>query len=136
VGPGGVAAWLVSSAVGVYLVDFGGAFGATWSAPITAMVSASVYGASLEFSRESWFRMRRPHDPRLEVDDVWEARVRCESCDKSYIAIEMDRHPCAGHEPICASCATGAHFYLQARQEAKASQAESAVAAPAPVTHV
>lgn len=131
--PGGVAAWLVASAAGIVLVDFGGAFGATWSAPIAAVLAAVIYAVSLEFSRDSWFRMRRPYDPRLEVDDMWEARVRCGTCEKSYIAVEMDRHPGASHEPICASCATGAHFYLEARKEAREETTEHAVPAPEPV---
>ena len=49
--------------------------------------------------------MERPDDPTDEVDDPWEARVRCHACDKSYIAQEMDRDPTAGHQAICAACA-------------------------------
>ena len=64
--------------------------------------------------------MARPNDPRLEVDDVWQARIRCASGDKSYIAQEMDRDPGAAHEPLCASCAAGMRFFRGAYEEARA----------------
>jgi len=106
INPGGMAALLVSAAVGIYLLAGAGAFGATWSTPITALVAAAVYLVSLTFARRGWFVIDRPHDPRSEVDDVWTGRVRCHVCDKSYIAVEMDRDPTAGHQAICGACAT------------------------------
>ncbi|WP_229841409.1 hypothetical protein, partial [Streptomyces brasiliensis] len=62
-------------------------------------------------------RLARPHDPRDEVDDVWEERVQCHACAKSYVAIEMDRDPTVGHAAICASCASSAAFLAAARAE-------------------
>ena len=59
-------------------------------------------------AQPQWFAMARPYDPIDEVEDAWEARVRCHRCDKSYVAHEMDRDPTGGHEAICAACATGA----------------------------
>jgi hypothetical protein len=74
---------------------------------------------SLEFAHRSWFMLDRPYDPRSEVDDPWEARVRCESCGLAYIAYEMDRDPSSGHRPICASCASAKPSLLRdARREA------------------
>ena len=52
----------------------------------------------------------RAHDPRDEVDDVWQDRIRCHACGKSYVAVEMDRDPAHGHEAICAACATSSPF--------------------------
>ena len=37
--------------------------------------------------------------------------MRCHRCDKSYVAQEMDRDPTAGHQAICAACATGTAFF-------------------------
>ena len=42
---------------------------------------------------------------------------RCSRCHKSYVAVEMDRDPSRGHEPICASCATGHNFRAAALAE-------------------
>ena len=68
--------------------------------------------------------MERPGDPALEVDDPREARVRCHRCDRSYIAHEMDRDPIAGHQAICAECATGRAFY---RRRARGGQERSLI---------
>ena len=48
------------------------------------------------------------------------ARPACAAtaCDRSYIAQEMDRDPTAGHQAICAECATGPAFFTAARHEA------------------
>lgn len=39
--------------------------------------------------------------------------------DRSYVAHEMDRDPTAGHEAICAACATGRAFHTAASHEAR-----------------
>jgi purine-cytosine permease-like protein len=121
VNPPGLIAWLISSGVGIVLLFGAGAFGQTWSAPITFALAVSIYGVSLEFARRGWFVLDRPYDPRSEVDDVWKARVRCDFCNRSYIAYEMDRDPGSGHRPICASCASAKPSLLrEARREAHA----------------
>jgi hypothetical protein len=132
INPGGVVAWVVAAAVGIFLLEGGGAFGDTWSAPITAVLAAGIYLASLEVARRTWFVIDRPGDPRDEVDDPWTARVRCHACDKSYIAVEMDRDPTAGHQAICAACATKRpgfyHAALDERMAAPAGTAEAELA--------
>jgi purine-cytosine permease-like protein len=126
VNPPGVIAWLVSSGVGIFLLFGAGAFGQTWSSPITFALALVIYGVSLEFAHRSWFMLDRPYDPRSEVDDQWEARVRCDSCGLAYIAYEMDRDPSSGHRPICASCASAKPSLLRdARREAEALRHES-----------
>jgi purine-cytosine permease-like protein len=126
VNPPGIIAWLVSSGVGIFLLFGTGAFGETWSPPITFVLALGIYGVSLEFARRGWFVLERPYDPRSEVDDEWEARVRCAFCDRSYIAYEMDRDPASGHRPICASCASARPSLLrEARREAHAFRDES-----------
>ena len=109
------AVWVVVSLVGVLLVELAGPFGATWSAPITFVLSATGYALVARFDA----LLHRPHDPRDEVDDAWETRIRCHLCDRSYTAVEMDRDPADGHRAICAGCATvSPSFYKAARAEA------------------
>lgn len=112
----GVVAWLAASALGIYLVEGGGTFGATWSAPITLLLAVVAYGALVKATRSPL--LARGRDPRDEVDDVWTARIRCHECDKSYVAIEMDRDPSAGYAAICSSCAAASpHFYQAAHRD-------------------
>ncbi|NMI00993.1 purine-cytosine permease family protein [Pseudonocardia acidicola] len=109
------AVWVVVSLIGILLVELTGPFGATWSAPITFILSAAGYALVYRFDA----LLHRPSDPRAEVADAWEARIRCHVCDRSYTAVEMDRDPSAGHEAICAGCATASpSFYRAARIEA------------------
>lgn len=135
INPGGMVALLVSAAVGIFLLAAGGSSGATWATPITALVAAGVYLASRFIGRVHWFVIDRPNDPRSEVDDMWTARVRCHACDKSYIAVEMDRDPTAGHLAICAACATrrpGLHrAAVREHAEARAHEADAMSAADA-----
>lgn len=110
------AVWLVVSLLGIYLVEQGGTVGATWSAPITLVLSVLGYIATYRFDA----MLRRPNDPREEVENEWEARVLCHACEKSYLAIEMDRDPREDHAAICAGCAAAdAGFYRAAVEEAR-----------------
>jgi hypothetical protein len=93
-----------------------------WGLPLTFVLSFGVYSLALTAAKPSWFAMARPNDPRDEVSDPWEDRVRCHACDKSYLAQEMDRDPSAGHQAICAACATGPAFYGAAKAEATAAR--------------
>ncbi len=106
--------WVVVSVLGILLVELGGTFGATWSAPITFVLAAAGYSAVARYD----VVLRRGNDPRDEVDDPWEARVRCHVCNKSYVAQEMDRDPSSDHAAICSGCAAAsAPFYRAAVAE-------------------
>lgn len=108
--------WLAVSILGIYLVEQGGVAGATWSAPITFVLSLLGYVVTYRFDA----LVHRPHDPCEEVEDEWESRVQCHECQKSYVAIEMDRDPRVGHDAICAGCAAADPvFYHAAVQEAR-----------------
>lgn len=121
VNPAGVGAWATSSAIGIALVLFGGGTGALWAPPVAFLVAGAIYAVALAFRRDGWFTMERPHDPRTEVDDMWEARIRCHRCEDSYIAYEMDRDPSADHAPICLACASDdLEFQRAADREAAA----------------
>jgi purine-cytosine permease-like protein len=119
--PGGIAAWVIATAVGVILKISDtpqSQFFDTWGLPLTFALAIGIYVAATTVAKPGWFEMKRPHDPLDEIDDPWEARIRCHSCDKSYVAREMDRDPTAGHQAICAACATGAAFHAAAHREA------------------
>lgn len=109
----GVVAWFVASGLGILLYEAGGTVGATWSSPVTLVTSVLLYALA---SRLSWrVVLDRPGDPRDEVEDMWEARIRCHSCDRSYIAVEMDRDPSTpDHAPICADCGSASTAFLRA----------------------
>jgi len=116
----GIIAWLVASAVGIYLTEQGGSFGVTWAPPITLAIAVGLMWVLLAMTSEKSWVMKRANDPRAEVDDPWEARVRCHVCDRSYIAIEMDRDPSNAHKAICAGCASeSTTFYHAAHEEAR-----------------
>lgn len=111
----GLLAWFVASVTGIVLVQAAGTFGGTWSAPVTFVIAAVLYTAGRLLTGEQQVVLKRPHDPRDEVEDPWEARVRCASCSLSYIAQEMDRNPATPNLlPICAECGSNDRDYLQA----------------------
>jgi hypothetical protein len=91
--PGGLLSWTIGSAIGVYLIADGEPAGVTWALPTTFTVCGGLYALALAAARPGWFVTHRPHDPRLEVADAWQQRILCESCDRSYVAVEMDRRP-------------------------------------------
>ncbi|MCE0762640.1 thiamine permease [Pseudonocardia kujensis] len=121
VNPAGLTAWIVSSGVGIVLIATGSPIASTWALVLTFAVSVLVSAALLAVSGNRWAALGRPHDPRDEVADVWDDRIRCHSCERSYVAVEMDRDPSRGHLPICASCATGHTFRAAAVAESTAS---------------
>jgi hypothetical protein len=125
--PAGLGAWIISSGVGLYLLFATEAFGVTWSPIITFALAILIYGIALRFARREWFVLERPYDPKEEVEDPWEARVRCSQCDHSYLAVEMDRDPRSSYAPLCAACATvaGPDFHRQAASESERLSAPS-----------
>jgi purine-cytosine permease-like protein len=114
VNPAGTLVWLTSSAVGILMVAFGGDQGAVWAPAVSCGVAAGLYAIALRFSKDSWFTTARPFDPRGEVDDPWQVRIRCHRCGDAYIAYEMDRDPSADHQAICLACASNTPGFLRA----------------------
>jgi purine-cytosine permease-like protein len=119
---GGITAWVASSGVGIYLIASKNGLASTWALVITFILAVVIYAAFLVAGRGGQTVLDRPFDPHTEVDDLWNDRIQCAVCDKSYVAIEMDRDPGNGHRPICASCATGRSF--RAATLAEASEGE------------
>ncbi|MCM2388195.1 purine-cytosine permease family protein [Streptomyces albipurpureus] len=124
IAPGAVV-WLVSSLTGIMVLEFTGTFGTTWSSPLTFVLSIVLYLLALRVANSPV--LRRGLDPRDEVDDIWETRVRCHRCDHSYIAAEMDRDPSAEGSPaICADCGGRSRTFRRAvLAEARASRGTS-----------
>ncbi|SNR65466.1 Purine-cytosine permease [Haloechinothrix alba] len=114
-------AWGLGTGVGMLMIgiDEQTSWSATLALPVAFVVSAITELIVLSTGKTDASGLSRPHDPRHEVDDPWEARVRCHRCEKAYIAVEMDRDPSNEHRAICASCAqTSPTFVRQARREA------------------
>ena len=125
----GLVAWFGASATGIALVQAAGSFGATWSAPDPSW-SRRRYAIGRLAIGERRIVLDRPFDPRSEVEDRWETRVRCSSCDRHYVAQEMDRNPATpDHAPICAECGSNDIGYLRASY-AEARSGGAAVATP------
>ncbi|MFC0452286.1 purine-cytosine permease family protein [Rhodococcus jostii] len=106
--------WFASSILGIVLYQYGGSIGATWSTPVTFVLAAAAYATVFKLQSKN-ILLQRSHDPRDEVADIWETRVKCHVCDHSYIAVEMDRDPSTTGSPaICAACAGLSRSYRRA----------------------
>ncbi|GAB2915955.1 hypothetical protein [Streptomyces heilongjiangensis] len=115
-------AWaiLVATAVGIFITEEGtpGSWYVLTAPLITFALAAAVYAVALRAGGSRL--LKRRHDPRDEIDDVWRQRVRCHVCDRSCTAVEMDRDPSAGQDLICAACAEGSGAFMAAvRAEAR-----------------
>ncbi|WP_051342612.1 SCP2 sterol-binding domain-containing protein [Pseudonocardia spinosispora] len=116
----GVLAWVLGSAVGIGLLNLAGVPGATWYAPAAFAVSFVCYLGALLWDSRVGEVPARPYDPRDEVADPWESRIRCHACDRSYVAQEMDRDPSAAHHAICCECAAQSPAFLAAARRESA----------------
>jgi purine-cytosine permease-like protein len=103
----GLAAWLVSAGVGIYLVEAPNAPASLKElAVLIAFVLAVVlYAIAVRLPLST---RGAAADLRNDVPDAWETRVLCHNCRKSYIAQEMDYDRKAGNAAICDACATSA----------------------------
>jgi len=118
--PAGILAWAAATAFGLVVKITDTTSGQFWEVAgliITFLIGFGVYFLLTMVARESWFVLWRPYDPKKEVDDAWEARIRCHRCDKYYVAQEMDRDPTANHQAICAACASGPGYQAAASRE-------------------
>lgn len=98
----GAGAWVGASAVGIALTEQKASAVLAQLAPvITVALAAGLYWLALKFAPDAV--RRTGDDPRDEVEDVWETRVRCHACDRSYVAVEMDRT--AKATVVCSACA-------------------------------
>jgi purine-cytosine permease-like protein len=121
----GLVSWIVASGVGIALTESGASWAVTWAPVITFALGVVIMWVTMEVAAKRLWVMARPNDPRDEVADPWEARIKCHVCERSYIAIEMDRDPSHEQKPICAGCASESmSFYKAASEEADNGVAE------------
>ena len=101
----------------------------TWGLVITFALSVLLYAGPSFISKEGWFALRRPFDPRDEVAERLGGPGPLWGVQKSYVALEMDRDPRHDHQAICASCATGGDFRQAAVAESSSTRGAATVAA-------
>jgi hypothetical protein len=101
----GIAAWLIGSGVGVALMEGGTGIAVTFAAPLAFVTAGGLYALLKVTAPAHWFTTPRSEDLREELSHLPEARVRCSQCERSYLAVEMDRDTNRAMAPICASCA-------------------------------
>jgi purine-cytosine permease-like protein len=121
----GTWAIILASAVGISLFEFGteGSWYVLTAPLITLIVASAFYAIALNVRSYDSMKMKRAHDPRDEVDDIWSTRIECHVCERSYTALEMDRDPSADHKAICSACAEmNRPFLAAAYEEAKRSR--------------
>lgn len=105
----GLAAWLVSAAVAIWLEESSAApVKLAAIAPVAALVISVVLYAVIFLAVSGRREVLPVSDIRDEVSDPWRDYVECTACSKSYVAYEMDRDVhSADHRPICDACAIG-----------------------------
>ena len=127
----GAGAWAVATLFGIALLQFGQA--GSWyvvSAPLLIAVMAAVLYVAIDRSGGTRL-LRQGPDLRDEVRDPWRTWVKCHACQRSYIAIEMDRNPASEQQAICAGCAEADLEYLEAaRNEARAARRSARSSGP------
>ncbi|MGK5171068.1 purine-cytosine permease family protein [Geodermatophilus sp. CPCC 205761] len=102
----GLAVWVVSAGVGIFLLE-------TTSVPALFTAAAQVVALVLSVVLYAVVvtvlppRVRTGLDPRQEVPDAASTWIECHVCEDSYVAVEMDRDPGADDAPVCDACATG-----------------------------
>ncbi|MFG2791014.1 purine-cytosine permease family protein [Streptomyces sp. NPDC048419] len=101
----GLAAWVLASAVGIFLAEAHGVPAAlAGAAPLVALVvSAVLYAIAVKLRPPAV--PDRP-DPRAEVAEPAGTWAECHRCEKAYVVLEMDREPAAGGAAVCDACAT------------------------------
>ncbi|NUR62865.1 MAG: permease [Catenulispora sp.] len=101
----GLGAWVLASAVGIYLTEAPGVNTTlAGAAPLVALVVGVVlYAAAVKLRPVA---APDTADPRDEVADPAAVRAECHRCAKAYVVLEMDREPASG-VPVCDACATG-----------------------------
>ncbi len=105
----GLAVWIIATAVGIGATEIPGVPPKLASiGPILALITAvGLYALTLLVRKD---RKKAPSPLETwapEVKDPWRTYVKCHTCERSYVAVEVDRDSHAGGEPICDACAVG-----------------------------
>src|SRR5690606_3059940 len=81
--------WVAATAIGIVLIEMPDQFPTLSAlAPLVTFVVAVVGNALLQLTNATALRAPRRDTVRDQVSDLWGSRIRCQTCDKSYVAIE------------------------------------------------
>lgn len=102
-GPG-FTVWIVSSGVGIVLLQLPAQLPVLSAlAPLISLGLAVALYSAVRLKGGSAARERRADPVREEIEDLWTVRVECDSCERSYVAQEMDV-PEQGFGVQCLAC--------------------------------
>ena len=109
----GLGVWVLASVVGIFLTESPSAPAQLKSiAPaVVLVITVVLYAAVLKLLPSNVHVV--PLDLRDEVGDPTRTWIECHICEKSYVAMEMDRDLRSTNAAICDDCATGSrarHF--------------------------
>jgi len=99
---GGLVAFAAATAIGLVMLKVIEGTAATWSSPVTLVVSFGLYWLWLQTPADERTRRRRKEDPRDTVADEWTDELECSYCNGSFAAHEMDA--AENGKLICAEC--------------------------------
>ena len=103
VGPGFMV-WIVSSGVGIVLLQLPAQVPVLSAlAPLISLGFAVALYIAVHLAGGSAVKEPRPDPVRDQVEDLWNVRVECDSCERSYVAQEMDV-PAQGSGVFCLAC--------------------------------
>lgn len=96
--------WIVSSGIGVVLLQLPNQLPTLSAlAPLISFILAMVLYAISQMAGASSL-LRVDSDPvRRQVEDIWAARVECDACNLSYVAVEMDT-AVKSNTVLCLAC--------------------------------
>ena len=98
--------WLAATVIGIVLVEMPDQFPTLSAlAPLVTFAIAVVGYTIMLLAKATALRPIVTDPIRDEVADLWNVRVRCASCNLSYIAVEMDTTR-DGHAALCLNCQT------------------------------
>lgn len=109
----GLAVWVVSAGTGIALREVPGVPPSLSTiAPLVSLaISVVLYALVLAATKQIGATKDVPHPETLwsshGVEDPWRTYIQCGTCERSYVAVELDRNDRQQGEPICDGCAVG-----------------------------
>lgn len=98
--------WLSATVIGIVLVEMPDQFPVLSAlAPLVTFGIATIGYSIMLLAKTTALRPQTQDRIREEIADLWDVRVRCTSCELSYIAVEMDTTK-DGREARCLNCQT------------------------------
>ncbi|OZE92763.1 hypothetical protein CH298_02445 [Rhodococcoides fascians] len=98
--------WVAATVLGIALIELPEQFPTLSAlAPLVTFVFAVVIYTVMQFTSATAHLDPREDLVRTEVPMLWDSRVRCDSCELSYVAMEMDTSR-SGQAVHCLKCQT------------------------------